>query len=255
MKILLWNVNGVRAINKKKVYNEKTFEEYIYSKKCDFICLNETKIDEEKVKENNILDKYKYKYYSCASKKGYSGVAIFTNNKPISSIVNWDNEGRVCILEYKNFILVCVYVVNSGTKLKRLDYRLSWDKKFHNLVYKLRKNKKVIICGDMNVASEDIDIYKAAGHERTAGFTIEEKTSFKKLCKSFIDSYRYLYPHKQEFTYYDYRSKARSRNAGWRIDSFLIDERIINKVNKIKIDNKVTGSDHLSIICDIEINI
>lgn len=253
MKLLLWNINGLRAISKKYVCNEKLFSDYIYNKKCDFVCLNETKIDNETAIKNNFLEKFNYKYYSNSSKKGYSGVAIFTNHKPINITTDWDSEGRVCILEYTNFILVCVYVVNSGVKLKRLDYRLSWDKKFYDLVYKLKQNKKVIICGDMNVAAENIDVYNMEKHQRSAGFTVEEQTNYKNLCESFIDVYRHIYPNKKEYTYFDYRSKARERNAGWRIDSFLVDERLKNKIKKIKIDNKVSGSDHLPVIFEIDI--
>lgn len=264
MKILHWNINGLRAIIKKntiidnKVKKDNTFENFIYNEDADIVCFNETKICEEKMKENGpILVNYQYQYYThCKTKKGYSGVTIFSKIKPIRQLNDFDDEeGRLICLEYKEYYLIATYVPNSGAALKRLSYRVNqWDKQFKSYINKLMKSKEVIIVGDLNVANEKIDVFKPETHLKSAGFTIEERDSFKNLLKEtkLIDTYRYLYPTKQEYTYYNYRTKARLYNSGWRIDYCLVSNKLKNKIKSNKILKKIYGSDHLPILIEMK---
>lgn len=264
MKIIHFNINGIRAILKKnyiidnKVKKNNTFEEFINKSNPDIVCLNETKICEKKISElEPILQLYPYQYFShCQTKKGYSGVAIFSKIKPISRLNNFsDDEGRLICLEYEKYYLISVYTPNSGAQLKRLEYRVEdWDIKFRKYINQLMKKKEIIIVGDLNVANDNIDIFKPEKHETSAGFTNEERNSFKKLLKlGLLDTFRILYPNRQEYTYYNYRTKARLYNSGWRIDYCLISTKLKNKLVENKILKNIFGSDHLPI--EIEFNI
>lgn len=263
MKILHWNVNGIRAILKKDniIDNTKkkinTLENFIYKEDADIVCFNETKICEEKMNELGIiLKKYPYQYYThCQTRKGYSGVSIYSKIKPIQQLNDFeDNEGRLICLEYKNYYLVATYVPNSGSTLQRLSYRVNkWDKQFKQYISKLLKSKEVIIVGDMNVANNDIDIFKPEAHHKSAGFTDEERDSFKTFLNEtkMIDTFRYLHPNVQKYTYYNYRTKARLYNSGWRIDYCLVSNKLKNKIKNSKILDNIWGSDHLPILLEL----
>jgi exodeoxyribonuclease-3 len=256
MKILLWNINGIRAIIKKKVKDELTFEEYLTSTNSDIICFNETKISSNLIHTINILELYPYVYHSHSEiKKGYSGVSIYSKIKPNKQTSIHNDEGRLIVLEFDKFILVNVYQPNAGSKLARLNYRTDiWDNYFINLIKKLQKKNNVIIVGDMNVAHTEMDIKNPDKHLHSAGFTIEERNNFNTLLDSnnLIDAWRHNHPHTIAYTYFDYRSRARERNSGWRLDYLLTSEKILKKIKKIYIDN-IFGSDHLPLITDIDI--
>jgi exodeoxyribonuclease-3 len=261
MKIIAFNVNSLRNIIK----NNNLFD-MIENEKPTILCMSETKLTCPIIDTQQImLDKvkgYKYRYYStCSEKAGYAGTAIFSMKEPINIIyglhnnnINIDNEGRVITLEFKKFFLVHVYTPNSGLALNRLDYRINtWDKEFKKWLIHLQKTKPIIVCGDLNVANEEIDLKNPKTNKKTAGFTNEERTSFKSILKeaNLIDTYRYKYPEKIEYSFWSYRMNSREKNVGWRIDYFLVSEKIINKVKKSKILTDVMGSDH----CPIKLNI
>lgn len=244
IKIITWNVNGIRAIIRK---NE--LQKIVESEKMDFFCLNEIKINNQI--KNKVLDQtFKYHYWNFAKKKGYSGTAIFTNMKPINVITSpFDDEGRLLHLEYKKFILICIYVPNSKPKLDRLDYRINnWGIKIKNYIKKLKK--PVVLTGDMNVAHLDIDIHNPNGSKLRAGWTNKERNDFSILIKEnqLIDTFRNKHPKLQQFTYWDYRSKARERNKGWRIDYFLVSKRFNKYIKDSYILNEYNGSDHVPIV-------
>ena len=259
-KIIAWNINGIRSvIDKKYLYD------VIEKENPDIICFGETKLScpitetQQKLKEK--ISGYKNRYYSqCGVRNGYSGTAIFSKKKPINVKFGMndplhDNEGRLITLEFKKFFLVHVYTPNSGQTLQRLDYRVNeWDVKFRKYINKLQKEKKVIVCGDLNVANEDIDIHSPKTNKRTAGFTNEERESFKKhLFKlKLIDTYRYKNPTKVEYSYWSYRFGARKKNKGWRIDYFLVSEKLKSKIVKSEILTNVEGSDHAPILLTIK---
>jgi len=260
-KIVAWNVNGIRSLMKK---NESDLLDLIASEKPHIICFGETKLScpiietEEMLKEK--INGYKYRYYSpCLIRKGYSGTAVFSKRKPKRVIYGLDgdtldDEGRVITLEFDKFYLVHVYTPNSGEGLKRLEYRINtWDKRFRKYIKSL--NKKVILCGDLNVAHQEIDIHNPKGNKRSAGFTNEERNSFDKtLTKlNLIDTYRHLNPDTIEYTYWSYRGRARVNNKGWRIDYFLVSENLINKVKQSYILTDVIGSDHCPIVLSLDI--
>ncbi len=257
MKILLWNINGIRAIIKKKVKPNVKFEEYI--KKYDIICLNEIKITERDLEKINILiETHPYQYFAHSlNKKGYSGVSILSKFKPIKKIKTFTyDEGRLIVLEFDTYILVVVYSPNAGIKLKRLDFKLEFNKKFIKLINRLQSIKPIIIAGDLNVAHKDIDLYKPEIHHDMAGFTDEEREDFTNLLdkEQLIDVWRDKHPDKIQYSYFNYRTKARERgNRGWRIDYILVSKEINHLVKKIKIDDTVYGSDHLSLIMNIDI--
>ena len=256
MKILLWNINGIRAIIKKQVKDNLLFLDYINKSNCDIICFNETKISETDMQKLNILSKYPYQYHAFSStKKGYSGVSTYSKIKPLKQYIFSENlEGRVIGLEYEKYILINVYQPNAGAKLNRLEYRThKWDKLFKQYINKLQKIKPVIIAGDLNVAYTELDVANAHKHEHSAGYTIQERNAFDELLVNYnlIDSWRYLHPNKIEYTYFDYRSKARIHNRGWRIDYFLCSKKIIKHIKYVNIQSNVFGSDHLPIICNI----
>ena len=250
MKIIAWNINGIRSSMKgKELYD------LIEDEKPDIICFGETKISCPFVDvQNELKDKikgYKYRYWSpCKTKGGYSGTAIFCKKQPNSIIYGLDDideEGRVITLEFEKFFLLHVYTPNSGEELKRLDYRTkTWDKVFRKKVIELQEHKPVIVCGDLNVAHKEIDLKNPKTNLKTAGYTIEERESFDKLLKDaeLIDTFRFLSPEKVEYSYWSYRFNSRKKNTGWRIDYFLVSEKIIKNVKKSLILTEIMGSDH-----------
>ena len=254
-KIVSWNVNGIRGMLKK----DDLFE-MIANEKPDILCFGETKMscpyeDTEKEMKEKIKG-YKYRYWSpCLVKKGYSGTAIFSKRKPMSVSYgfgedNKDEEGRVIVLEYEQFYLLHVYCPNSGRELKRLDYRVNdWDKKLSMFVSKLNKSKPTIVTGDMNVAHNDIDIHHPKRNVKNPGFTMEERSSFSKLLNdnTLIDTFRYLYPNKQEFSFWKYQLNSRAKNIGWRLDYFLVPESVAKWVKNSEILTHIMGSDHAPI--------
>lgn len=249
MKLISWNINGLRAIVNKDFINQ--FE----SLDADIFCLQETKLQEGQIDLS--FDGYK-SFWNYADKKGYSGTCIFTKIEPVNVTYGirkdlHDHEGRVITLEYENFYFICVYVPNSGDELKRLDYRMTWEDDFLKYIKKLDKKKPVIYCGDLNVAHKEIDIKNAKANRGRSGFTDEEREKMTKVLSSgFTDSFRYLYPDKTDaYTWWSYRFKARERNAGWRIDYFIVSDKIKDNIDEFIIHNDYMGSDH----CPIELNI
>ncbi len=262
IKLLHWNINGIRAIMKKNVYNDKLFEQALIKLNSDILIFTETKISEDAHKThdevNLLFESYKYRYHTYAHKKGYSGVSVYSKIEPIKQIHSSieQDEGRIIILEYDNFILISAYVPNSGAVLKRLSYRTKeWDIEFIELCKTFENYKPLIIAGDLNVAHTDIDIYKPENHRNNAGFTDDERMNFTNLLKDckLIDTWRFMNPNKIVYTYFDYRSRARQRNAGWRIDYFLVSKKLKNKIIDSNILSKITGSDHIPIILTIDI--
>jgi len=242
MKIITWNVNGIRAAI------GKGFIDYALSSDADLICLQETKAQPEQV--NIELPGYK-QYWNSAEKKGYSGTLTFAKEEPISvDVTGFDNEGRTVCLELNDFYMVNNYVPNAQDGLARIDYRLDWEAQRRAYLKKLDANKPVIVCGDLNVAHNPIDLKNPDSNRGNAGFADEERDAFSKLLElSFIDTYRYLYPDKVEYSWWSYRMKARERNVGWRIDYFVASERIKDKIKDVVIRNDIFGSDH----CPVEL--
>lgn len=248
MKFISWNVNGLRACV------GKDFEKIFKQIDADFFCIQETKIQAGQLDLQ--FDGYE-SYWNYADKKGYSGTAIYTKHKPIN--VNYgigidihDHEGRVITLEMKDFFLVTAYVPNSQNELRRLEYRMLWEDDFQNYIKKLDKKKPVIVCGDLNVAHNDIDLKNPKTNRRNAGFTDEERNKMTQFQnKGFIDSFRYLYPNRITYSWWSYRFKAREKNAGWRIDYFLISERLKTKIKDANILTEIYGSDH----CPVELDL
>lgn len=247
LKFISWNVNGLRAcVN-------KGFMDFFNETNADFFCIQETKMQEGQLELE--LDGY-FQYWNSAEKKGYSGTAIFTKIKPIDvkydmGIEMHDKEGRVICLEYDDFYLVNVYTPNSKRELLRLDYRVQWECDFRNYLVKLDLKKPVILCGDLNVAHKEIDLKNPKTNTKNAGFTVEEREQMTLLLDlGFIDLYRYLYPEKEgAYTWWSYMFKAREKNAGWRIDYFVISNKIKDKLVDSIIHDQVMGSDH----CPVEI--
>lgn len=249
MRFISWNVNGLRAVVKKG------FEDIFWSLDADFVCLQETKLQEGQIS----LDLPGYESYWCyAEKKGYSGTAIFTRHTPLSVSYNLgvpehDSEGRVITLEYGDFYLVCVYTPNSQDGLRRLDYRMSWEDDFREYLCELDKAKPVIICGDMNVAHEEIDLKNPATNHMNPGFSDEERGKFTELLDAgFIDTFRSLYPDRTDaYSWWSYRAAARQRNVGWRIDYFVVSERLRDNIKDAYILPEVMGSDHCPVGLDM----
>lgn len=249
MRFISWNVNGLRAVVKKG------FEDIFWSLDADFVCLQETKLQEGQIS----LDLPGYESYWCyAEKKGYSGTAIFTRHTPMSVSYNLgvpghDSEGRVITLEYADFYLVCVYTPNSQDGLRRLDYRMSWEDDFREYLCKLDKQKPVIVCGDMNVAHEEIDLKNPATNHLNPGFSDEEREKFTELLDAgFIDTFRSLYPDRADaYSWWSYRAAARQRNVGWRIDYFVVSERLRGNIKDAYILPEVMGSDHCPVGLDM----
>lgn len=251
MKLISWNVNGIRAcIN-------KGFKEFFQKANSDIFCIQETKCQKDQIE----LEFEGYKsYWNSAEKKGYSGTAIFTKKEPIDvkygiEIEKHDKEGRVITLEYEKFYIVNIYTPNSKRELERLDYRQEWEDEIRKYLLKLNQSKPVIMCGDLNVAHKEIDLKNPKTNHKSAGFTDEERNKMTELLKAgFIDTYRYLYPDKENvYTWWSYMRKAREKNVGWRIDYFIVSNDIKNKIKEAKIDEYVMGSDHCPVELEIEI--
>ena len=251
MKLISWNVNGLRACV------GKNFMEFFENIDADILCVQETKLQEGQID----LDLPGYEqYWNYAEKKGYSGTAVFTKKTPINvfyglGIEEHDKEGRVITLEYEDFYFVTVYTPNSQNELKRLDYRMTWEDAFREYLVSLSEKKGVIVTGDMNVAHKEIDLKNPSSNHHNAGFTDEERDKFSKLLESgFVDSFRYFYPDQEQiYSWWSYRFNARSRNAGWRIDYFLVSEDLKEKMKDAKIHIDVLGSDHCPVELDIEL--
>lgn len=248
LKFISWNVNGLRACV------GKDFESQFKELNADFFCLQETKMQEGQLDLS--FDGYE-SYWNYAEKKGYSGTAIYTKHKPLNvsygmGIEEHDHEGRIITLEYETFFLVTVYTPNSQTELRRLDYRMNWEQDFHRFLKGLDEKKPVIVCGDMNVAHEEIDIKNPKSNRRNAGFTDEEREKMTELLKDgFVDTFRYKYPEQVTYSWWSYRFKAREKNAGWRIDYFLVSERLKEQIEDAKIHTEIMGSDH----CPVEVDL
>ena len=255
MKLVSWNVNGLRAAI------TKGFADFFNEVNADIFCIQETKMQEEQITDEikNIFKEY-YSYWNSALKKGYSGTAVFTKEKPINvtygiGIEEHDKEGRVITLEYKEFYLVDCYTPNSKRELERLDYRQIWEDEIRKYLIKLDKEKPVIYCGDLNVAHEEIDLKNPKTNTNNAGFTIEERTKMTKLLESgFVDTFRFLYPDKEDaYTWWSYMFHAREKNVGWRIDYFIVSKDIEKKIKEATIYSEIMGSDHCPV--GLEINI
>ena len=250
MKFISWNVNGLRAVY------QKGFEDTFKTLDADFFCLQETKMQAGQLDVH--FDGYE-SYWNYADKKGYSGTAIFTKHHPINvsyglGIDEHDHEGRVITLEMDRFFLVMVYTPNSQDELRRLDYRMTWEDAFRNYLLKLNEQKPVIVCGDMNVAHEEIDIKNPKSNRRNAGFTDEEREKFTVLLNAgFIDTFRHLYPDTVTYSWWSYRFQARQKNAGWRIDYFLTSKSLESQIKDAKIHTDIFGSDHCPVELDLDI--
>ena len=250
MRLISWNVNGLRACVKKG------FLKYFKEVDADIFCIQETKLQEGQIDLD--LGGY-YDYWNYAEKKGYSGTAVFTKDKPLSikyglGIDEHDNEGRAITLEYENFYLVNVYTPNSQRELARLDYRMTWEDDFKNYLKELDSIKPVILCGDLNVAHKEIDLKNPSSNKKNAGFTNEERSKMTELLKSgFVDSFRYFYPDKEDaYTWWSYITKARERNAGWRIDYFIVSEKLEDRIVDAEIHANIMGSDHCPVVLEIK---
>lgn len=250
MKLISWNVNGLRAVYKKG------FEDFFNEINADVFCIQETKMQEGQFEIN--LPNYNI-YMNSAVKKGYSGTAVFTKIKPISvkygiDIEEHDQEGRVITLEFDKFFLVDVYTPNSQRELTRLEYRMKWEDDFRKYLKNLDKTKPVVMCGDLNVAHNEIDLKNPKQNRRNAGFTDEERSKMTELLKSgFIDTYRYLYPDiENAYTWWSYMANAREKNIGWRIDYFIVSDRLKEKINDAKIYSNIMGSDHCPVGLEME---
>ena len=249
MRLISWNVNGLRAVM------GKNFMDFFNDIDADIFCLQETKLQEGQIEMD--LPGY-HQYWNYADKKGYSGTAIFTKKEPISvsyglDIDEHDHEGRVITLEFNDFYMVTVYTPNSQDELKRLDYRMKWEDDFREYLTELNKRKPVIVTGDMNVAHKEIDLKNPKTNRRNAGFTDEERSKMTQLLESgFIDTFRYFYPDIEGiYSWWSYRFKAREKNAGWRIDYFLASRDMESRLKDAKIHTEVFGSDH----CPVELEI
>jgi len=251
MKFISWNVNGLRACM------GKGFQEFFDAEDADFFCLQETKLQAGQIDMN--LPNH-HQYWNYAQKKGYSGTAIFAKEEPISvtygvGVEELDTEGRMVTLEHPNFYLVTCYTPNAQRELARIDHRLKWDDAFRDYLIRLDQNKPVIVCGDLNVAHQEIDLKNPKSNRGNAGFSDEERESFTKTLDSgFTDSFRYLYPDVEgAYTWWSYMFKAREKNAGWRIDYFLVSSRIADKITATPIYKDILGSDHCPVGLEIDL--
>ena len=250
MKLISWNVNGLRACV------QKCFLDFFREAEADFFCVQETKLQEGQI-SLELPEGYEG-YWNYAQKKGYSGTAIFTKHKPLSvangiGIQEHDQEGRVITLEYESFYLVTCYTPNSQSELARLPYRMEWEDALLCYLDGLRGRKPVVFCGDLNVAHQEIDLKNPKTNRRNAGFTDEERTKFTEfLAHGYVDTFRYFYPDtEQVYSWWSYRFKAREKNAGWRIDYFVVSEELKERLADAKIHTQVLGSDH----CPVELEI
>ena len=250
MKLVSWNVNGLRACE------GKGFSDIFKELDADFFCLQETKMQEGQLDLQ--FEGYR-SYWNYAEKKGYSGTAIFTKHEPLSvaygiGIDQHDHEGRVITLEMEQFYLVCCYTPNSQDGLKRLDYRMTWEDDFRNYLKQLDQKKPVILCGDLNVAHQEIDLKNPKTNRMNAGFTDQEREKFSTLLASgFIDTFRTLYPEKVTYSWWSYRFQARQKNAGWRIDYFVTSERLRTSIADAQILTDVYGSDHCPVALELNL--
>ena len=249
MKLISWNVNGLRACV------EKGFLDFFKEVDADVFCLQETKLQQGQIDLD--LPGY-YQYWNYAQKKGYSGTAIFTKKEPLSvaygiGVEEHDTEGRVITAEFEDYYVVTVYTPNSQRELTRLDYRMEWESAFLAYVKKLEEKKPVIFCGDLNVAHKEIDLKNPKSNHKNAGFTDEERACFDKVIESgFVDTYRYFYPDKEGvYSWWSYMFQARAKNAGWRIDYFVVSEGLKDKLKDADIHTQIMGSDH----CPVELTL
>ncbi len=248
MKLISWNVNGIRAAVSKGFYD------FFNKIDADIFCIQETKLQEEQV-DDKLKSLRKYNYWNSAVKKGYSGTATFSKMEPITVSYGDDDEGRVITCEYDKFFMVNCYTPNSKRQLERLKERMKWEDKIREYLMKLDKIKPVIYCGDLNVAHNEIDLKNPSSNHHNAGFTDEERGKMTELLASgFTDSFRYKYPDKKdEYTWWSYMFHARENNAGWRIDYFIVSDRIKDKIIDAKIHQEVLGSDHCPVELDIDL--
>ena len=251
MKLVSWNVNGIRACL------NKGFDDFFKEVNADIFCIQETKCQEGQVDLE--YDGYE-SFWNSAEKKGYSGTAVFTKIKPLSvkygiGIEEHDKEGRVITIEFDKFFLVNIYTPNSKRELERLDYRQVWEDEIRKYLLNLNKTKPVIMCGDLNVAHKEIDLKNPKTNTHNAGFTIEERNKMTELLDvGFVDTFRYLYPDKTDcYSWWSYMRKAREKNAGWRIDYFIVSEDIKDKIKEASIYSEVMGSDHCPVGLEIEL--
>jgi exodeoxyribonuclease III len=251
MKLISWNVNGIRACVKKG------FLDYFNEVDADIFCIQETKMQEGQLELE--LDSY-HQYWYSAQKKGYSGTAVFTKEKPNAVVYGigsgldiFENEGRVITMEYDDFYLVNVYTPNSQRDLARLEYRMEWEDRFRKYLNQLSQNRPLVICGDLNVAHQEIDLKNPQSNRRNAGFTDEEREKMSMLLSSgFVDTFRYFYPDREEaYTWWSYMGKARERNVGWRIDYFIASDAMVSWLQDVDIHDQVMGSDH----CPVELTL
>ncbi len=250
MKYISWNVNGLRAVM------GKNFMDVFKDLDADAFCLQETKLQEGQIE----LDLPGYEqYWNYADKKGYSGTAVFTKHTPLGvtygiGIDEHDHEGRVITLEYEDHYLVCCYTPNSQNELARLDYRMTWEEAFLDYLNALKAKKSVILCGDLNVAHKEIDLKNPSANHHNAGFTDEERECMTRLLENgYTDSFRFFYPDKEDiYSWWSYRFQARSRNAGWRIDYFIVSEDLNDRLKDAVIHTDITGSDHCPVELDFE---
>mgnify|MGYP000295678920 FL=1 len=255
MKLISWNVNGIRAcVN-------KGFKDFFKEIDADIFCIQETKMQEEQLDENilEIFEGYNA-YWNSAEKKGYSGTAIFTKQKPLNVTYGigkeeHDKEGRVITLEFEKFYMVNIYTPNSKRELERLDYRQLWEDEIRAYLLKLKENKSVVMCGDLNVAHTEIDLKNPKTNRKNAGFTDEERAKMTELLNAgFVDTYRYKYPEVEgKYSWWSYMFHAREKNAGWRIDYFIVSENLKDKIEDAKILDDIYGSDHCPVELDLNI--
>ena len=250
IRFISWNVNGLRACV------GKGFEDIFRELDADFFCLQETKMQAGQLDLQ--FDGY-HSFWNYADKKGYSGTAIYTRHEPLSvaygiGIDEHDHEGRVITLEMPQFYLVTVYTPNSQDELRRLDYRMQWERDFQDYLLRLNARKPVVVCGDMNVAHEEIDLKNPKTNRRNAGFTDEEREAMTRLLDSgFVDTFRRLHPDDVTYSWWSYRFRAREKNTGWRIDYFLVSESLVPQVAEAKIHTQIMGSDHCPVEVDLDL--
>lgn len=249
MKLISWNVNGLRAVMKKN------FMEYFNQQDADIFCLQETKLQEGQIEMD--LPGY-FQYWNYAEKKGYSGTAIFTKKEPLGvsygiQIDHHDKEGRVITLEYEEFFMVNVYTPNAKPELARLEYRMEWEDDFRKYLKQLEEKKPVIVCGDLNVAHTEIDLKNPKTNRKNPGFSDEERGKFTELIEAgFVDTFRFFYPDKEgAYTWWSYRFNARANNSGWRIDYFCVSDVLKEELKKAEIHADVMGSDHCPVLLEI----
>ncbi len=255
MRIVSWNVNGIRAAMKKD------FESSLFAMQTDILCIQETKAQDDQVREALAgIDGYRV-YANSAVKKGYAGTAILTRREPVAvrldmGIESHDQEGRVIALDFKDFYLVTVYTPNSGSELKRLEYRQGWDADFLVYLKKLETEKPVIACGDFNVAHQAMDLARPKpNYNKTAGYMqLEIDGMDNMLAADFVDAWRYLYPDRIKYSWWSYRAAARKRNIGWRIDYFIVSQGLAGAIDKADMLNDIMGSDHCPVLLDVDIH-